>query len=594
MTTTACVRILSLYLPTFATDLVKREFYKRQQQQQQPQRQGQTLTPLSDRPRNHRATNKTKLREPIIVLLTRPHQNQLVIAQCCERALQSGVRIGIKLSHARALLPNDPGVDHSNSIVQPLDDAFVCEKLHALTQWCMKWISPKAAVDWPSGILIDITGCDRLFNGEENLLRRVLESVRRLGIHARGAIASTIGCAWAVARYGHDAASIISESDARDAIASLPVHALRLENETIDALAEVGIDRIEHLLALRRSDLASRYGEDLLLRSDQALGHAFESLDPLQPDTPPHAQRMFAGPVKQLEIITLTVRRLIDEISRQLAHRESGVMLLELELKRVDAPVIHEIFRMSRPTRDIEHLRALIEPRVERINLGFGVEEIFLTARRVAILRHRQSRAWHDDDADGSIDESTHISSNDEVGQLIDTMAERVGWDHVQRAELVATHVPERSARLRSIASTSNPPSSSPSTPSSMSRSFSSSIALTDYPPSRRPTILFDPPERIEVIATTPDGPVIHIFRNGNTLTIAHSIGPERINAEWWRDKKYRARKPNIPSRHLHSVADSALRFRDYFFVVDDATGQWLWIFRASTTGEWFVHGEWA
>jgi len=44
----------------------------------------------------------------------------------------------------------------------------------------------------------------------------------------------------------------------------------------------------------------------------------------------------------------------------------------------------------------------------------------------------------------------------------------------------------------------------------------------------------------------------------------------------------------------LHSVADSALRFRDYFFVVDDATGQWLWIFRASTTGEWFVHGEWA
>ena len=96
---------------------------------------------------------------------------------------------------------------------------------------------------------------------------------------------------------------------------------------------------------------------------------------------------MFAGPVKQLEIITLTVRRLIDEISRQLAHRESGVMLLELELKRVDAPVIHEIFRMSRPTRDIEHLRALIEPRVERINLGFGVEEIFLTARRVAILR---------------------------------------------------------------------------------------------------------------------------------------------------------------------------------------------------------------
>lgn len=526
------------------------------------------------------------------VLLTRPHQNQLVIAQCCNRAFQSGVRTGMKLSHARALLPNDSGVDHSTIIVQPFDETFVYEKLHALAQWCMKWVSPKVAIDWPNGILIDVTGGDRLFNGEENLLGRVLESVQRLGIHARGAIAPTIGCARAVVRYGNAAASIISENDVPDALIPLPVQALRLEDETIDALTEIGIDRIEHLLPLPRCDLASRYGENLLLRLDQALGHAFESLDTLQPDDSPHIERLFAGPVRQLEIITLTVRELIDEISRQLAHRESGVMLLELDLKRVDAPTVHETFRMSRPTRDVKHLRTLIEPRVERINLGFGVEELSLTARRIAVLRHRQSRAWHDDDADRSLDESSPILNREEVGQLIDTIAERVGWNRVQRVELVATHVPERSARFRSIASRSKSASSSSST-SSLSRP-SSSIVSTAYPPSRRPTILFDPPERIEVMATTPDGPVIRIFRNEQTLTMAHSIGPERINAEWWRNKKYRRREQNIPSQHPHSAADSALRFRDYFFVVGDANGEWLWIFRASTTGEWFVHGEWA
>ena len=32
---------------------------------------------------------------------------------------------------------------------------------------------------------------------------------------------------------------------------------------------------------------------------------------------------------------------------------------------------------------------------------------------------------------------------------------------------------------------------------------------------------------------------------------------------------------------------------RDYFRV-QDAGGRWLWLFRSSNSGDWFVHGEWS
>ena len=49
--------------------------------------------------------------------------------------------------------------------------------------------------------MLDITGCAHLFGGEAALGRDLLRRLAAQGFHARAAIADTVGCASAVARY---------------------------------------------------------------------------------------------------------------------------------------------------------------------------------------------------------------------------------------------------------------------------------------------------------------------------------------------------------------------------------------------------------
>src|SRR6185295_17789974 len=79
--------------------------------------------------------------------------------------------------------------------------------------------------------------------------------------------------------------------------------------------------------------------------------------------------------------------------------------------------------------------------------------------------------------------------------------------------------------------------------------------------PPLRPLHLFDPPQRIEVVAAVPDGPP-HRFRWRQDLhEVTRFEGPERIAPEWWRSNGPRALT------------------RDYYRV-EDRNGRRFWIFR--------------
>jgi len=65
--------------------------------------------------------------------------------------------------------------------------------------------SPLVTADPPDGVFIDVAGASHLFQGEEALMRDLLERVRASGIGAKAAIADTPGCAWALARFSETA-----------------------------------------------------------------------------------------------------------------------------------------------------------------------------------------------------------------------------------------------------------------------------------------------------------------------------------------------------------------------------------------------------
>ena len=148
--------------------------------------------------------------------------------------------------------------------------------------------------------------------------------------------------------------------DIRSALAPLPPQALRLDEAMVLDLEEVGITRIGELFDLSRDALPSRFGDELLLRLDQAMGEAFESITPIMPVEAPRVERFFAGPVKKLEAIQLATKQLLKEMSLRLHTRESAAAQFDLTLRRSDrAEPVTMTVRLSGPSRDAKHLWSL-------------------------------------------------------------------------------------------------------------------------------------------------------------------------------------------------------------------------------------------
>ena len=111
--------------------------------------------------------------------------------------------------------------------------------LEALAVWAERW-SPSVSLD-PSGeglegLFLDATGGTHLFDGEAALMAQMRARLAEAGIPARLAMGPTPGSAWALARWGQgNAAPIAREDDVSEALADLPVEALRVDERTLTA-----------------------------------------------------------------------------------------------------------------------------------------------------------------------------------------------------------------------------------------------------------------------------------------------------------------------------------------------------------------------
>ena len=165
---------------------------------------------------------------PLVVFGKRGNLDLLLAVDAAAERL--GLAPGLALAQARAMHPTLTAV--------PEDQAADTRLLDAIADGCQRY-TPLIAVDPPDGVLLDIGGCAHLFGGEENLRDDLLARVTRSGFSARAAIASTIGAASAMARFG-DATTTGANHGERERLAPLPLAALRLPDETVAALARVG------------------------------------------------------------------------------------------------------------------------------------------------------------------------------------------------------------------------------------------------------------------------------------------------------------------------------------------------------------------
>ncbi|HTZ35028.1 MAG TPA: DNA polymerase Y family protein [Stellaceae bacterium] len=508
-----------------------------------------------------------------------------LVATVNPAAAAKGIASGTPLADALSFLPG-----LLTRAAEPAEDVAA---LRRLTEWCGRY-SPWTAPDGEDGIKIEITGSAHLWGGEAELAADLSRRLARQAIAHRLAIADTLGAAWAMARLADDdaAPAIVAPEKTRDALAPLPVAALRLDPVLVQGLYRVGLRRVGEVMAMPRDALARRFGEAVARRLDQALGDLPEPLSPLG-ETPARRVRLsFAEPIAEPADLCRAIERLARDLVPRLAREGLGARRLQLGFHRVDGRVERIAIGTARPTRDPAHLAALLKARLDTVDPGFGIEDAILAAFAVEKLPAEQIEAPLPARRNPRPDPPAGESGRDAAGgdltaranlaPLFDRLGARLGLAAVARLEARASHIPERASVAIALGEGDKPPRP-PRGEEDRTRGTSGPIEAPQKPP--RPVRLFAPPEPVDAFWVLPDDPPFRFVWRRRPHRVVVADGPERIAEEWWR--------ANGPA----AAAWSPDAIRDYYRV-EDETGRRFWLFRAGLPGDppprWFVHGVFA
>lgn len=428
--------------------------------------------------------------------------------------------------------------------------------LDGIADWCDRY-TPLVALDGSDGLFLDITGSSHLFGGEKVLLNDILKRLLQMGFDARGSISSAPGLSWAASRFGHG--GVIAQEQMEQVLAPLPVAALRLEQTTVAALQKLGLKRVGDLIQAPRAPLVRRFGSQLLLRLDRALGRDEEPISPRRPIASLSAERRLAEPIQPEEDILHLAGQIAQSLKTSLEEKGIGGRIFELMLFRVDGRVFRIVAGSSKPLRDPKKVAKLFSERLQAVHddldAGYGFEIL-----RLNVLHHEAFDAAQED-FEGTRQKDVSLAN------FVDHVSARLGSDCLQTFQFHESHLPERATiatpAIRALSSSKKP-----------------AVSGLSWSRSERPLRLFSRPEAVEVsVAEVPEGPP-ESFRWRRVLHhVLRSQGPERIAMEWW-------------------VDGVNARTRDYFRV-EDSIGHRFWIYREGFYGQmppprWFMHGLFA
>ena len=319
-----------------------------------------------------------------------------------------------------AIVPHDPVLDHA--------------WLDRLAQGCARY-TPLVALDAPDGLILDITGCSHLFEGEAGLIDDIDRRLTRLGMTLRPALGPTADAARALARYQTRPAP-----DEASAIRRLPVAALELEAEAATALVRAGLKTIGDLAARPTANIAARFGADAATALRRLLGDAPSPLDPRTTPPPVVAERRFAEPVASMPHATQILTELVGEAIADLGERGKGGRHFRATFFRSDGLARSIAVETGHPTRDNGLVMRLFAERMDALrdplDPGFGFDMMRLAVPRLEALAATQLKL-----EGGAVRAATEGAA---MAELVDRLATRIGRGGVRKFVAADTHIPEQ------------------------------------------------------------------------------------------------------------------------------------------------------
>ncbi len=486
------------------------------------------------------------------------------VVLCDGPAQAGGVRQGMTAAEARALLP---------------DLHFVAENLQADRRTMealadgAQAFAPIVHIEGRDTLLLDVSGCERLFRGERRLLSLALAGLRERGFSARGAVADTPGSAWAIGHAHEHAAVVTVPGHDVEHLRCLSVGALRVDGRCVEALRAVGVETVEALMYLPRASLRTRFGESLLHRLNQAFGNVPEPLVPFRVPPVVCCDLPFGAGTDRQDIIESAVERVLGEFCERLSQKVVGVNRLEVIFYHEECRPTAVELGVSHPTRLFERLKRLVMTRLEQVCLPAEVWGVAVRAGHVEPL----------DDSQGDLFDSV-VEEGEALADLTDRLSARLGWSSVSGVVMVDDYQPEcayeyvrwvedyeqagrrEGRKQKGLKERKEEGAWIPARAGMTGDRHEGKEGSAGW---RRPLRVLAKPVEVAVVAVVPEGPPVLFRWQRAEHVIADAVGPERLETGWWRGPDVR---------------------RDYFRVVS-TTGQGFWLFRDRRSWKWYVHG---
>jgi protein ImuB len=361
-----------------------------------------------------------------------------------------------------------------------------------LAEWCIRF-TPVASVDPLGGILLDASGCSHLWGNDDNYIKDIIKKFGARGYHAKATIADTVGCAWALARFGNS--TVVETAGQTGALLSLPPAALRLDADTIECLHKLGLRKISDFYSLPRVSLRRRFGTLIIQRLDQALGFEDELIQPIIPPEPFVERLPCPEPISRIEGIEIALEQLLQQMCKRLQNESKGIRVARFKGFRTDNKIVGVEIATSRPSASVSHLFHLFQMKLSTIEPDLGIEVFLLEAIKVEDHSAAQSEFWKESGL-----------NEQQVAELIDRLSLRIGNNAIHRYLPDEHYWPERS--IKKATSFSEQPAT---------------VWKLDRP---RPLRLLSPPEFIEVTAPVPDYPPMLFRYKGKIHKIMKADGP--------------------------------------------------------------------
>ncbi len=427
--------------------------------------------------------------------------------------------------------------------------------LHQDPSRATKTTRGSSPIDSAAGLLLEVEPSLRLFGGRAALLAQVCAGIRALGFTVQAAYAPTPGGAWLLARH-RDGMGCDQPEQLRALLAPLPLELLGSARAQRTALETIGVRTIGSLLALPRAGIARRFGKEVLLELDRALGAVPEPRDWFALPATFSARLELLGAIDNAAMLLFAGNRLLLQLSGWLAARQSAVRQFELWCEHDDLPATAVVVRLTEPSRDTQRLGTLLREHLAVTRLAAPVHALQLHSGEVFGMA-----ADNRDLFQGA------SNAAEDLARLIERLQARLGSDRVRHFHLADEHRPERAYWSEVITGVGRLSASSPGTPRlAVAPALTTPAdAATVAPAQPRPLWLLPQPIALGERGQRPF--------HGSPLALL--AGPERIEAGWW-------------DQH-HGVQ------RDYF-IAEDSDHRLLWIFQerlpdpAGRQG-WFLHG---